>query len=170
MKSLGWYRWFAVLRNTGVVYSVFTPSDWMWSRFAVMPRSEPPWKLRMVGGDPHASTCVPGARPAGSGAKRSGKIWYTTASFHQSKGHDGSAGEGSTTHPDGASSFANEQRRARDPGHRRLRRDGRAAPTRRRARESLAEAGRLMSARSAPAVESTMMRSVDCRAAFGRRG
>ena len=147
MKSLGWYRWFAVLRNTGVVYSVFTPSDWMWSRFAVMPRSEPPWKLRMVGGDPHASTCVPGARPAGSGAKRSGKIWYTTRPSTSRKG-DGSAGEGSTTHPDGASSFANEQRRARSGAPEAARRARRAG--RRRARESLAEAGRLMSARGAP--------------------
>ena len=32
MKSLGWYRWFAVDRNTGVRYTQFTPRDWIWSR------------------------------------------------------------------------------------------------------------------------------------------
>jgi len=45
----------------------------------------------------HASRETPGGGPAGSGAKRSGKIWYTTASRHQSSASAGSRGIGDTT-------------------------------------------------------------------------
>jgi hypothetical protein len=30
------------------------PRDWMWSRLAVTPRSEPPWNERVVGAAPYA--------------------------------------------------------------------------------------------------------------------
>ena len=141
MKSLGWYRWFAVLRNTGVVYGGRRRATRRWSGFAVM----------------HAQRA---ALEAADGGRRSPCVHLRARREARGVGRE-AVGEDLVHHrvlppverarrvrgrglddPPRRSVVVRERTTTREGsvGIGGCGGDGRAAPTRRRARESLADA------------------------------